>query len=105
MSLLDLIAADMRASFTDKPDFTPFSAEQPTHDLFEVNPPLKSLHGAARRDAEASMKMEWNIPDRAPAAKLNRILWADAKGHSVKYPSLVRGIFAPMAMDIDDDDR
>jgi hypothetical protein len=73
--------------------------------LFEVNPPLKSLHGAARRDAEASMKMEWNIPDRAPAAKLNRILWADAKGYAVKYPALVRGIFAPMAMDVDDDDR
>jgi len=105
LSLFDLIAADMRGSFTEKPDFTPFTAEQPTHDLFEVNPPLKSLHGAARRDAEASMKMEWNIPDRAPAAKLNRILWADAKGYAVKYPSLVRGVFAPMAMDVDDDDR
>jgi YVTN family beta-propeller protein len=105
MSLFDLVAADMRGSFTDKPDFTPFTAEQPTHDLFEVNPPLKSLHGAARRDAEASMKMEWNLPDRAPAGKLNRILWADAKGYAVKYPALVRGIFAPMAMDVDDDDR
>ena len=105
MSLFDLIAADMRGSFTDKPDFTPFTAEQPKHDLFEVNPPLKSLHRAARRDAEASMKMEFDLPDRAPAGKLNRILWADAKGHSVKYPSLMRSIFAPMAMDVDDDDR
>jgi hypothetical protein len=105
LSLFDLIAADMRASFTDKPDFTPFTAEQATHDLFEVNPPLKALHGAARRDAEASMKMEWNLPDRAPAGKLNRILWADAKGHAVKYPAIQRSIFAPMAMDVDDDDR
>jgi hypothetical protein len=105
MSLFDLIAADMRGSFTDKPDFTPFTAEPPKHDLFELNPPLKSLHGAARRDAEASMKMEFDLPDRAPAGKLNRILWADAKGHSVKYPSLMRSIFAPMAMDVDDDDR
>lgn len=105
MSLFDLIAADMRASFTSTPDFTPFTAEQPRHDLFEVNPPLKALHGAARRDAEASLKMEFDLPDRAPAGKLNRILWADAKGHQVKYPALVRSIFAPLAMDLDDDDR
>jgi hypothetical protein len=105
MSLFDLIAADMRASFTDKPDFTPFTAEKPTHDLFEINPPLKALHGAARRDAEASLKMEFDLPDRAPAGKLNRILWADAKGYQVKYPALMRSIFAPFAMDVDDDDR
>ncbi len=105
MSLFDLIAADMRASFTDTPDLTPFDLEQPKHDLFEVNPPLKALHGPARRDAAASAKMEWNIPDRAPAGKLNRILWADAKGYGVKYPALMRSIFAPLAMDLDDDDR
>jgi hypothetical protein len=104
MSLFDLIAADMRASFTDKPDFTPFSLAEPKHDLFEINPPLKALRGAARRDAEASSKMEWNLPDRAPAGKLNRILWADAKGYAVKYPALVRSIFAPLALDLDDDD-
>jgi YVTN family beta-propeller protein len=105
MSLFDLIAADMRASFTENPDFRPFTVEQPKHDLFEVNPPLKALHGAARRDAEASLKMEFDLPDRAPAGKLNRILWADAKGYHVKYPALMRSIFAPMAMDVDDDDR
>jgi hypothetical protein len=32
-------------------------------------------------------------------------LWSDAKGRAVKYPALVRSIFAPMAMDVDDDDR
>jgi YVTN family beta-propeller protein len=105
MSLFDLIAADMRASFTDKPDFTPYEMLKNQHDLFEVNPPLKALHGPARRDAEASFKMEFDLPDRAPAQKLNRILWADAKGYQVKYPALVRSIFAPMAMDVDDDDR
>jgi YVTN family beta-propeller protein len=105
LSLFDLIAADMRASFTDKPDFTPYEAEKPTHDLFEVNPPLKALHGAARKDAEASAKMEFDQPDRAPSGKLNRILWFDAKGHMVKYPAVVRSVFAPMAMDVDDDDR
>jgi hypothetical protein len=105
MSLFDLIAADMRASFTDKPDFTPYDAAKPTHDLFEVNPPLKALHGAARKDAEASAKMEFDQPDKAPSGKLNRILWFDAKGHMVKYPAVVRSVFAPMAMDVDDDDR
>jgi hypothetical protein len=105
MSLFDLIAADMRASFTDQPDFTPFDVVKPTHDLFEVNPPVSALRGAARRDAEASLKMEFDLPDRAPADKLNRILWANAKGYGVKYPALMRSIFAPLAMDVDDDDR
>jgi len=105
MSLFDLIAADMRASFTDKPDVTPYDAEKPTHDLFEVNPPLKALHGAVRRAAEASARMEFDQPDRAPSGKLNRILWFDAKGYSVKYPAVARSVFAPMAMDVDDDDR
>jgi hypothetical protein len=36
---------------------------------------------------------------------LNRILWADAKGYHVKYPAPVHSIFAPLAMDVDDDDR
>ena len=105
MSLFDLIAADMRASFTEAPDFKPYTAEKPTSDLFEVNSPLKALHGAARRDAEASLKMEFDLPDRAPADKLNRILWANAKGYQVKYPAPARSIFAPLAMDVDDDDR
>jgi hypothetical protein len=105
MSLFDLIAADMRTSFTDKPDFAPYEMLKNQHDLFELNPPLKALHGPARRDAAASLKMEFDLPDRAPAQKLNRILWADAKGYQVKYPALVRSIFAPMAMDLDDDDR
>ncbi len=105
MSLFDLIATGMRASFTETPDFKPFDLAEPKHDLFELNPPLKALHGAARRDAEASAKMEWDLPDRAPAAKLNRILWADAKGYHMKYPALMHSIFAPMAMDVDDDDR
>jgi hypothetical protein len=104
MSLFDLIAADMRASFTDQPDFTPFTVEQPKHDLFEMNPPLKVLHGQARKHAVASLKMEFDSPDRAPAGKLNRILWADAKGYPAKYPALIRSIFAPFGMDLDDDD-
>jgi YVTN family beta-propeller protein len=105
MSLFDLIAADMRASFTDTPDFTPYTMLQNRHDLLEINPPLKALRGAARRDAEASLKMEFDLPDRAPAEKLNRILWSDAMGHRMKYPALKRSVFAPLAMDVDDDDR
>jgi len=41
LSLFDLIAPDMRASFSEKADLTPFTAEKPRHDLFELNPPLK----------------------------------------------------------------
>ena len=41
MSLFDLIAHDMRHSFTDKPDLTPYTAVRPKQDLFEMNPPLQ----------------------------------------------------------------
>jgi YVTN family beta-propeller protein len=103
MSLFDLIAQDMRASFTDKPDFAPYTVQQPRHDLFETNPPLRALRGEARKAAEESARMEFDSPDRAPAEKLNRILWWDAKGFSMKYPSLKRSVFAPLALDADDD--
>lgn len=36
MSLFDLIANDMRASFTNTPDFTPYAAAAPAQSLFEL---------------------------------------------------------------------
>ncbi len=105
MSLFDLIAHDMRQSFTDQPDLTPFTVEQPHHDLMEVNPPAAALKGPARSGALASARMKWSVPDAAPTERLNRILWGAIKGWSVPYPAPRQGIFSPLSLDIDDDDR
>ena len=112
MSLFDLVATDMRASFidpNDKPDFTPYSVRMPKQSLYETNVKVGEIKGAdapARRAAAlASARMNFQDPDSAPTEKLNRILWGDAKGWSVPYPVVQRSLFFPLAVDIDDDDR
>jgi YVTN family beta-propeller protein len=105
MSLFDLIAEDMRASFQSEADLAPYVAVEPKINLFEVNPPAKALRGEARKAAIASSKMNFDVPDAAPTEKLNRILWHDARGWSTPYPGARQGVFAPLSLDIDDDDR
>jgi hypothetical protein len=105
MSLFDLIANDMRASFHNEPDFTPYTAVTPKQSLDDVNPPATVLRGEARKAAVASAKMRFEVPDAAPTDKLNRILWHDVRGWNVPYPGVKRAVFAPLSVDIDDDDR
>jgi YVTN family beta-propeller protein len=105
MSLFDLIAHDMRNSFTDAPDLTPYEVEQPKQSLFERNPPVNALRGPARQAALASLKMRFDVPDAAPTEKLNRILWGQIRGWSVPYPGAKSAVFSPLSLDIDDDDR
>jgi YVTN family beta-propeller protein len=104
LSLFDLIANDMRASFTDQPDFGAYRHVMPKQSLFERNPEVKGLRGTARQDAIASAKMRFDVPDAAPTERLNRILWRNIKG-AVPYPGTKRAVFAPLSLDIDDDDR
>ncbi len=105
LTLFDLIATPMHASFTNEPDFTGYTAVEPKQSLFEVNPPLKTLNGAARRAALDSMKMRFEVPDAAPTERLNRILWGQVRGWNTPYPGVRRAAFAPVTMDLDDDER
>ncbi|HEY0263494.1 MAG TPA: alkaline phosphatase family protein [Granulicella sp.] len=105
MSLFDLIANDMRNSFQSTPDLTPYTVQVPKQSLYELNPPLQSLAGQARKDAEASMHMNFVIPDAAPTEKLNRILWRDARGTNSPYPKVKQAVFAPFSNDLDDDEK
>ena len=105
LSLFDLIANDMRASFTTVADAAPYAAVTPGQPLEECSPPLQSLRGAAREAALASMRMRFDEPDQAPSASLDRILWHSVRGWSTRYPAARRATFAPLAVDLDDDDR
>ncbi|HEU0186189.1 MAG TPA: alkaline phosphatase family protein, partial [Blastocatellia bacterium] len=105
LSLFDLIANDMRASFTNDPDFTPYTAAQPKQSLFELNPQLDSLRGQLRRDALDSMRMRFDTPDAAPTERLNRIVWRQVKGAKAPYPRVRQAVFSALSVDIDDDDR
>lgn len=105
MSLFDLIANDMRNSFTDTPDLTAYQTEIPRQSLFEQNPKLQALKGKAREAALASMRMRFDVPDAAPTEKLNRILWHQVRGWDTPYPGPRNAVFAPLSLDVDDDDR
>ncbi len=112
MSIFDLVATDMRASFLDanaSPNLAPYSAIEPKQSLLELNPAPRSIQGrfsAERKDAaRLSARMVFDRPDEAPSDKLNRILWHDARGWDVPYPGVKRSLFFPLSIDIDDEDR
>ncbi len=112
LSLFDLVATDMRASFigqNEKPDFTPYTPLVPGQSLGETNPSAASMRGAfvkeRRAAALASSRMNFDEPDAAPSAALNRILWHDARGHDTPFPGVRSALFFPLSTDVDDDDR
>ncbi len=105
LSLFDLIAHDMRASFSATRDTTPFSHVTPEQDLFELNPRAAVLRGPARQAALASARMRWDVPDAVPSNALNRILWHTVKGWGAPYPGSRNAVFSPYSLDLDDDER
>ena len=112
MSIFDLVATDMRASFiepSERPNFAPYTALEPSQSLLELNPRVRSIqgrHSAERKSAaQASARMSFDGPDQAPAERLNRILWHDARGWDVPYPGARHALFFPRAVNLDDDDR
>lgn len=105
LSLFDLIANDMRASFQDAPNLTPYTAVRPQYSIYDTTPPLKDLTGQKHADAAATLRMNFTVPDAAPTAKLNRILWRDAKGTNTPYPKARNALFAPPSNDLDDEEE
>lgn len=76
----------MLALFQDTPDLTPYAAKQNLVQLDEFNPKPSALHGAARRDAELSARMDFSVADAADDGALNLILWHATKGYETPYP-------------------
>jgi hypothetical protein len=112
MSVFDLVATDMRASFIragERPDVTPYSAVEPTVSLYETNQRVGEMRGAhaaeRRRAALASSRMRFDVPDAAPSDLLNRILWFDARGWGTSFPGVRQSLFFPMSRDLADDER
>ena len=112
LSMFDLVATDMRASFLgagDAPDLTPFNAIEPQQSLYEVNVKVGAITGPFAKErraaAVASSRMNFSQPDAAPSDRLNRILWHDARGWGTVYPGVRQAVFFPMSVDIGDDER
>jgi hypothetical protein len=112
LSLFDLVATDMRASFIqpgEQPNLAPYTAVTPAQRLDETNARISEIRGpdaaARRRAALASLRMRFDGPDEAPSEALNRILWHDARGWQANYPAIRRSLFFPMSRDLADDER
>jgi DNA-binding beta-propeller fold protein YncE len=112
LSLFDLVATDMRASFInpgEQPSYTPYSTVIPRQRIDETNARVSEIRGpdaaSRRRAALASRRMSFDGPDEAPSDLLNRILWHDARGWRTPYPGVKRSLFFPMSRDLDDDER
>ena len=112
MTIFDLTATDMRASFigaAEKPDFTPYTALTPKQSIYETNVRVGDIRGPhaveRRRAALASLRMRFDTPDAAPTEALNRILWHDARGWNTPYPAVKRSLFFPMSVDLADGER
>jgi YVTN family beta-propeller protein len=105
LSLFELIANDMRASFQDTPEFGEFAHVVPEQSLDDLNPAVQALRGEARRAALDSEKMRWDVPDAAPTERVNRILWGMLKGWKTPYPGAKSTVFAPLSLETEDEDR
>ena len=85
LNQFDLAAEPMFSVFTDRPDFTPYTALPITIPLNEMNPALAGLTGLERQLAKFSMTIDSAEPDSAPADPLNRAIWHSVKGFHTPY--------------------
>ncbi len=87
LSQFDAAARPMFASFTDKPELSPYVAEPARIDVHQVNAP--TAYGAER-----SMKMDFDEYDKIDDFELNEILWRSIKGKDAPLPPAVRRAIA-----------
>jgi YVTN family beta-propeller protein len=87
LSQFDAAARPMFASFTDKPNLTPYTHEPARIDLNAVN--TQTAYGAER-----SMKMDFDEYDKIDDFELNEILWRAIKGKDAPLPPAVRRAIA-----------
>ena len=90
LSQYDAAAKPMFASFTDKPDLTPYHAEPARIDVNAMN--TERTFGAQR-----SAKMDFSEYDRVDEFELNEILWRSIKGENAPLPPAVRRAIAFVA--------
>jgi YVTN family beta-propeller protein len=87
LSQFDAAAWPMFASFTEKPNLSPYTPEPPRIDLNQVNE--STAYGAER-----SMKMDFDEYDKIDDFELNEILWRSIKGKDAPLPPAVRRAIA-----------
>ncbi|MBZ5858710.1 alkaline phosphatase family protein [Flavihumibacter profundi] len=85
MNIMDATARLMTDCFQNKPDRSGFTAIPNNIPLDQMNLPLQSLRGRAKKLAEQSQNEVFNEVDGGKDDEMNKIIWAYAKGKR-KYP-------------------
>jgi DNA-binding beta-propeller fold protein YncE len=100
MSQFDAAARPMYASFTSKPDFTPYKHVVPETDRDAKNT-------ATAWGAKMSEKFDLTKEDAVDDLLLNEVIWRSVKGADSKMPAPVRAAFyfPKPKKDRDDDDK
>jgi hypothetical protein len=87
MNQMDAAATPMFDCFTERPDFTPFTAVPNNIPLDQMNPPPKAIRDPVRRHyAELSGRLPLDRVDACDEDLLNRILWNAQRGNE-PYPA------------------
>ena len=86
MSQYDAAAMPLYATFGTAADLTPYVKRPAEISLITKN--TAKSYGAA-----ASLKMDFSDVDRAPAQKLNEVLWRSIKGADAKVPAPIHRFF------------
>ena len=76
----------MAAVFTDKPDFTPYTAVPNQIPLDQMNKELTAMKGLEKDWAIAMVEQNFSQPDAADEDMLNRVIWYSVKGYDTPYP-------------------
>jgi|LSQX01.3.fsa_nt_gb YVTN family beta-propeller protein len=86
MNIMDATAMPMFDCFTDKPDFSPFTALPNNIPINEMNKELSELSGRELELAEQSIKF-FDAIDSGSDEEMNTILWRALKG-DIPYPKV-----------------
>lgn len=97
MSQFDAAARPMFASFTSKPDFTPYTRKAPGVDL-------KAINTADAPLAKESLALDLSQEDRADDLVFNEIIWKAVRGRDAIMPPPVRAAFVLPKPEAEDDD-
>ena len=87
MTRFDALTPPLSACFTDRPDFTPYTAVPNRLPLDDMNPPLQALRGKERYWTERSLALDWSGLDRPDPAVLNPVIWHSLHGVDTPYPA------------------
>ncbi|MCZ8516149.1 bifunctional YncE family protein/alkaline phosphatase family protein [Paenibacillus filicis] len=86
MNQMDMAAVPMYDAFTNKPDYTPYTALPNQFPLDVMNQPISQLTGVAKAWAEWSNGQNWTSEDMANMAQSNRAIWYASNNFTQPYP-------------------